>query len=80
MTIVKTIKGIDENIWLEFKSLASRNNSRTGKFFEVLVQEYKNRSAKSWTNILNAGKILSDGEAEDMNKLVRELRREKGYR
>lgn len=72
----KSIKGIDKNIWLEFKNLAAGNNDKTGKIFEIMVQEYKNRSAASWHNILNSGKILSDEEARDIDRFVRELRRE----
>lgn len=80
MTIVKTIKGIDENAWLEFKSLAAKNKMRTGKFFEKLVEGYKNRADSAWDKILNAGKILSDKEADDIEEFVKKLRKERGFR
>lgn len=33
-----------------------------------------------WSVILKGEKILSDREAADMNKMVRRLRKEKGFR
>ncbi len=80
MGIVKTIKGIDENTWFEFKSLAAKNKMKTGEFFEKLVEEYKDKADKSWWNILNSGKILSDEEADAMEETVKRLRKEKGFR
>ena len=80
MPVVKTIKGISENTWAEFKSLAARNKLKTGKFFEKLVEGYRDKSNKSWDVILNSGKILSDEEADDMEKFVDGLRKEKGFR
>ena len=80
MAVVKTIKGIDENAWHEFKSLAAKNKMKGGKFFEKLLEEYKNKADAAWDNILNAGKILSDEEAEHMENLVKRLRKEKGFR
>ena len=70
MAIVKTIKDIDENVWLEFRSLATRNKMKTSKFFEKLVENYKNEAEKSWNAILNSGKILSDEEADELEKFV----------
>lgn len=80
MATVKTIKDVDEEAWLEFKSIAARNKMRMGKLFEEMVDEYKERSSAIWNNVLNPGKILSDKEAEDMEKLVGNLRKEKGFR
>ena len=80
MTTVKTIKDIDENTWFEFKSLAAKSRMKTGKFFEKLVEEYKNKTDATWDKILNAGKILSDKEAQDMENFVKKLRNERGFR
>ena len=80
MTVVKTMKGINENTWFEFKSLAAKSKMKTGKFFEKLVEDYKSKTDDRWNVILNSGKILSDKEAEDMEKFVRELRKERGFR
>jgi len=80
MPTVKTIKDVDEEAWLEFKSIAARNNVKMGKLFEKMVGSYKEESRKVWNNILNPGKILNDKEAEDMEKFVKDLRKEKGFR
>lgn len=80
METVKTIKGVNEEIWQEFKSMAARNNVNMGRFFEEIVESYKNKANKAWDNILNSGKILSDEEAEDMLKTVKKIRSERGFR
>ena len=80
MSTVKTIKGIDEDAWLEFKSLAAKNKMKTGEFFERLIEEYKRRADAAWEKILNPGKILSGEEAEYLEKFVKNLRKERGFR
>lgn len=80
MPTVKTIKDVDEEAWLKFKSIAARNNVKMGNLFGKMVNDYKAESKKVWDKILNSGKILSDKEAEDMEKFVKELRKEKGFR
>ena len=75
MHTVKTIKDVDEEAWLEFKSIAARNKMKAGQFFEKLVEEYKNKASSTWNAILNSGKILSDEEADEMEKIVKELRK-----
>ena len=39
METVKTIKGVNEETWQEFKSMAARNNVKMGRFFEEIVEE-----------------------------------------
>mgnify|MGYP001618425623 CR=1 FL=1 len=80
MPTVKTIKDVDEKSWLEFKSMAAKRNIKMGKLFEQMIEEHKDRGREFWNKILNAGKILSDKEAEDMERFVDELRKEKGFR
>lgn len=80
METVKTIKGVNEETWQEFKSMAARNNVKMGRFFEEIVEAYKNKANEAWNNILNSGKILSDEEAEDMLKVVKKIRSERGFR
>ena len=65
---------------MEFKSIAARNNMKMGKLFGKIVSDYKEESRKFWDKILNSGKILSDKEANDMEKFVKNLRKENGFR
>ena len=77
---IKTIKGVGEDTWSSFKSLAAKNNLKMGKFFEKMVDEYAEKSEDFWDDILNCEKILSDKEAEDMLKAVRRVREDTGFR
>ncbi|MEK6867327.1 MAG: hypothetical protein AABX98_00750 [Nanoarchaeota archaeon] len=78
--MTKTMKGVEDETWAEFKSLAARNNLKTGQFFEKLLAFYKENRSAFWTDILKGEKIISDNEAADMQKIVRKLRLEKGFR
>lgn len=80
MAEVKTIKGIDEDTWSSFKSYAAKNNMKMGKLFEKMVNEYSEKSEEFWSDILSGEKILSDNEADDMNKIVCRSRQDKGFR
>ena len=77
---LKTIKGINEESWSEFKSIAARNRMNMGKLFEIMLNEYKKRSEEAWRIILSGKKILSDKEAEEMKKIIEESRKEYGFR
>tara|TARA_Y100000034_G_C6529719_1_gene228212 strand:+ start:223 stop:465 length:243 start_codon:yes stop_codon:yes gene_type:complete len=77
---LKTIKGINENSWAEFKSLAAKNKIKMGLLFERMLEDYKKKSEESWNLILSGKKILSDKEAENMKKTIEESRREYGFR
>jgi hypothetical protein len=78
--VIKTIKGIDDSTWAEFKSLAARDNTHLNTFFKKMVHEYKKKSDRIWDDILHGEKILSDKEAEDMLSLVHKMRKEPGFR
>lgn len=80
MSEVKTIKGIDEETWAEFKGFAARNKVKLGAFFETLVHEHEKNSTSFWTKILEGEKILSDKEAEDIEKVTLKVRKEHGFR
>ncbi|MBS3086629.1 hypothetical protein J4422_02910 [Candidatus Pacearchaeota archaeon] len=77
---IKTIKGVDEETWAEFKSLAAKNNIRLGNLFRMMLEEYKRKTEESWKKILSGKKILTDEEAEDMLKVVSKIRKEYGFR
>jgi len=80
MPTIKTIKDVDEEAWLEFKSIAARNNVKMGKLFGNIVKDYKEKSKNIWDEILKGPKILSDDEAEAMLETARAIRKEHGFR
>lgn len=80
MSTTKTLKSVDEDSWFEFKSLAAKNNMKIGKFFEKMIEEYKENSKNFWEDILGCEKILSDEEAKYIEKVVKRVRKEIGFR
>ncbi len=80
METVKTIKGVDQEIWAEFKSLAAKNNVPVGKLFRHLVEEYQKNQSNEWKDILSMGKILSNQEAKEIENEVKRIRSERGFR
>ncbi len=80
MIEVKTIKGIDEETWSEFKSLAAKDNLNLGIFLKNMIKEYEKTSSNFWKNILKGEKILSDKEANDIENSIKLERKEYGFR
>lgn len=80
MAEIKTIKDIDEESWAEFKSLAAANKLKLGIFFRNILEEYKKTRKVFWKEILYGEKILSDKEAEDLQNVVKHVRKESGFR
>ena len=74
------MKGVEDETWAEFKSLAAKNNLHTAQFFEKLVHFYKENTKHFWDHILSGKKIISDKEAAEMQHFVKTLRKEKGFR
>ncbi len=80
MTEVKTIKDIDDNTWAEFKGLAASNKVKLGVFFKTLVKEHEKNSKHFWKTILEHETILTDSEANDIEKSLKHIRKEYGFR
>jgi len=80
MVEVKTIKDVEERTWSKFKSLAARNNMKLGAFFEIVIDDYDSHCKKFWNEVLNMGKMISDKEAEERIKILKESRKEYGFR
>lgn len=76
----KTIKGIRKEKWIEFKSLAAKKNVSLGELFAIMLNEYRKRADFAWGEILKGEKILSDKEANDLEKAVVEVRKEREFR
>lgn len=79
MTNLKTIKGIREEKWAEFKSLAARKRISMGRLLENMIAAYSKYTEDAWRRILYMDKALSDKEAEELSKMVKELRKEKWF-
>ena len=77
---VKTIKDVDEDSWSSFKSIAARNNMKMGKLFESMVEDYKEKSKYAWDKVLNPGYKISEKEAAYMEKTIRNIRKDIGFR
>ena len=80
MVEVKTIKDVDKGTWEEFKSFAAKNNVKLGIFFKTLVKEHKKNNTAFWDSILKNEKILSDKEADELEKSIKSIREEYGFR
>jgi len=76
----KCIKDIDEETWREFKSLAAKNNLKMAALLKTMVKEFEKNNKKFWDEILNNKRLLSDKEAEDIEKIIKEGRKEIGFR
>ena len=80
MPTVKTIKDVDEEAWLEFKSIAVRNKMKMGKLLGKMVENYKEKSRTFWDDILKGPPALSKEEGEAMLDAVKNIRKEYGFR
>ena len=80
MSTVKTIKDVDEEAWLEFKSIAARNKMKMGKLFGRIIEDYKEKSKSFWDDILKGPPILSEEEAKSMDETAKRVREEHGFR
>jgi methionyl-tRNA synthetase len=80
MVEVKTIKDIDNKTWNEFKDFAAVNNMKLGAFFKTLVKEHEKNTKEFWKSILECEKVLTDDEAEDMEKIIKNSRKDYGFR
>lgn len=77
---MKCIKNINEDVWLEFKSLANKNKMTLSKLLEKMIKNYEKDNNNIWNEILNGKKNLSDDEADKMNEIINKERKEKGFR
>ena len=80
MTEVKTIKGVDDETWSEFKSLAAKEKVNLGVFLKNILKEYEKSRAPFWKRIFEGEKILSEKEADDIENLIKTKRKESGFR
>ena len=50
------------------------------KLLKHMIDNYVKDSRHKWETLLNGEKLLSDEEAEEMKKILKELRNEEGFR
>jgi hypothetical protein len=78
--VVKTVKGIDEENWIRFKTFAAKKNVTMALLFRMMLENYARNEDFLWNKILSAEKIISAKEADALNAAVNDLRKEKGFR
>ena len=76
----KTIKDVDEETWKKLKILSSEENAKMGSLIKNITDDYIKNRKSAWDRILHGEKILSDSEADDMENIVKKLRKERGFR
>ncbi len=77
---VKTVRDIKEETWQEIKTEAAKRGMNMNKYFDHMLESSKKYDEMIWDHILNHPKNLTDKEATEMKKYVKELRKEKGFR
>jgi len=79
MEPVRTIKNVDGETWNELKMISKRNKMNIGKTIRLMIHDYRNKN-NFWNKVLNHKRILSDAEAESITEIIKESRKEKGFR
>ena len=77
---IRTMKGVRRDKWLKFKEIAAKKGIRMGDLFENMIDVYSEKSDEFWDEILSGKKRLSNKEAKEMHKIVKELRKDRGFR
>ena len=77
---VKTIKGIDDKTWIEFKALAAKKRLTMGKLLMSMVKSYSADSSYIWNEILYGKRNVSDEDAKETRRITKKLRKERGFR
>lgn len=76
----KCIKDVDEGTWKEFRALAIKNNMKMSILLKIMVNEFEKNSKDFWREILSRKKSLTDKEANDIENIVKKIRKERGFR
>ncbi len=76
----KCIKNVDEDTWKDFKTLALKNNMKMSILLKIMVNEFEKNSKDLWKEILSRKKSLTNEEANDIEKIVKSMRKERGFR
>jgi len=76
----RCIKDVDEKTWRKFRALAIKNNLKMSILLKIMVNEFEKNSKDFWVEILSRKRSLSDEEADDIEHIVKRIRKERGFR
>ncbi len=76
----KCIKNVDEETWKDFRDLALKNNMKMSILLKIMVSEFEKNSKDFWKEILSRKKSLTNEEADDIENIVKNIRKERGFR
>lgn len=74
MSEAKNIKGIDEETWAEFKSLAAKHRAKAADMLKILIKEHKERSDNFWEGVFAHKPVLSKKQYGEFEKRLLEIR------
>ena len=77
---VKTVKDVDDETWRKLKILSAEEDIKMGTLIKNMTESYIKTKEDVWDRILAGEKILSDVEADDIEKITKKLRKERGFR
>ena len=76
----RTIKGIPDEDWMEFKVLAASTGNRMGDVFRAMLRAYEKEKKKFWKDIFSMKPLMSEKDAEVFEKNIKALRQSAGFR
>ena len=76
----KTIKNVDKRTWEILKQLAKRKRVKMGTLLRYMASEYRKIESIDLNQYLPDRPIISVNEAEELEKIVKEIRKESGFR
>ncbi|MDA3779984.1 MAG: hypothetical protein PF487_07180 [Bacteroidales bacterium] len=77
---VRSIKNVDSETWKKFKLLAAKEGVSMASLLKNMIVGYQKKKSDVWGMVFeNSGK-LSDKEADDIEKITKDLRKEYGFR
>ena len=75
----KTIKGISDDDWRDFKTIAVRSNLSMGELFKTMLRTFNREKDEFWKKLFSHPPLLTENEAKDMEKHMA-WRKERGFR
>lgn len=75
------IKNINDEDWRTFKAESAKHGMKIGEFFSELVEEHTERCSElSWNELLYGKKTLTEEDAKNIRKVMKEIRKEFKFR
>ncbi|MBW2968581.1 hypothetical protein KY314_00475 [Candidatus Woesearchaeota archaeon] len=74
------MRNVKESSWKHFKTAAAKRGMPLGEFFNELSYEIDRISKNPWDKILNRKRIFTDKELKEMEKAMKEFRRDFKFR